>query len=461
MDWLGVRQLPFFTRRNYHYEVLHLLPWGLLAGMVEGNISAVVAAETFDGSRLLITVTSTTPVAAFLASLLWGMLCVGRRKLQVFTVACCGVLLFAATVGLTPQNQWGGWCFAVQMACAQFCMTGVVTTRSALWKSNYPAAARGRITARLQALRAILSMIVLVAVSCLFDYDNSAYRYAYPLAAVLGMFGVFIVQRVHVRGERNELRRISTSAEEELNPGWVEPFSLTTLLSPGRVLERGLRVLREDRRFRKYLSAQFLGGVANLMVRTVVVAILADELLPGIGRFYSISIVLLDVLPRLLMFGSLGRWGRLFDRIGVVRFRIVNAIGWTLSLAVGGLATFLVVSTERFGPIVIPLAMGGFALRAILQGATFGGGIVAWHIGHLHFAKPEEAEVYMGIHVSLTGLRGLIMPGLGILLYGWIGWWVWMVAVAISLLALGGYISLARDEARDHKGAAPQSVPRP
>ncbi len=455
MDLFGTRQLPFLTRRNYYYEMLHLLPWGLLAGLVEGNISAVVAAKTFGGGNLLITVASTTPVAAHLASLLWGILCVGRRKLRIFTLAASGIVLLVSTVGITPQSVWGGWLFAAQMALAQFFMTGVVTARSALWKSNYPVAVRGRITARFQALRAVLSMVVLLLVSCLFDYDRGAYRFVYPLTAGLGLCGVFLAQRIHVRGERRELRQTGASAVEQLNPGLVEPFSLTTLLSPGRVLARALRVLREDARFRKYIEAQFLAGIGNLMVRTVVVAVLANELLSGIERFYLISIVLLDVLPRALMIASLRRWGRLFDRLGVVRFRTVNAVGWTLSLAAGAVATYWVAHAERIGPVVVPLAVGGFAVRAILQGATLGGGSLAWYIGHLHFARPAEAEVYMGIHVSLTGLRGLLMPAIGILLYTWIGWQVWMVAIVFSLLSLGGYVSLARDEARDRPPTPP------
>lgn len=448
MDILGLQQLPFLTRRNYYYEFLHLLPWGLLAGVVEGNISAVVVAKTFGGGDLLITVASTTPVAAFLASLLWGMLCVGRRKLRIFALAASGVVLCVSTVWATPQTEWGGWLFAVQMAMAQFFMTGVVTARSALWKSNYPVEVRGQITARLQALRAILSIVVLVVVSCLFDYDSSAYRFAYPAAAGFGVIGVLFLRRIRVRGEYRELQRTAAPAAMNFDTGLAEPFSLTTLLHPGHVLGNAIRVLRDDRRFRKYCASQFLAGVANLMVRTVMVAVLANELLTGIDRFYFISIVLLDVLPRSMMIVSLRRWGKLFDRIGVVRFRILNAVGWLLSLAIGAVATYWVTHAEHIGPIVVPLAVGAFALRSIVQGATFGGGLLAWHLGHLHFAKPEEAEVYMGVHVSLTGLRGLIIPSLGMLLYLWIGWWVWVVAVVVNLFALGGFVSLAQDESR-------------
>ena len=87
-----------------------------------------------------------------------------------------------------------------------------------------------------------------------------------------------------------------------------------------------------------------------------------------------------------------------------------------------------------------------FAARGICFGLGMGGGKLAWNLGHLHFAPREEAELYMGIHVSLTGLRGLIAPLTGMLLWGLIGWWVWIIAIGIALLSLGMFISLAREE---------------
>ena len=68
------------------------------------------------------------------------------------------------------------------------------------------------------------------------------------------------------------------------------------------------------------------------------------------------------------------RWGLLFDRIGVVRFRIIGAAGLAMSLAAGGLATYWVVHAERIGPIAVPLAVGGFALWRRRGGVMIGHG---------------------------------------------------------------------------------------
>ncbi|MFT6017006.1 MAG: hypothetical protein ACI809_002776, partial [Candidatus Azotimanducaceae bacterium] len=70
---------------------------------------------------------------------------------------------------------------------------------------------------------------------------------------------------------------------------------------------------------------------------------------------------------------------------------------------------------------------------------------------HNDFAKPTELGVYMGAHVTLTGIRGAFAPFVGILLYlGWdsagilpsyegLGAGVFLVAAALSSLSWLGY----------------------
>ena len=54
----------------------------------------------------------------------------------------------------------------------------------------------------------------------------------------------------------------------------------------------------------------------------------------------------------------------------------------------------------------------------------------------------------MGIHVSLTGLRGMIAPFVGLLLYEWIGSGVFVVAFAFAVAGLRIFRQLAGDDAR-------------
>ena len=449
MDLFGARRVPFLSRRNYLCEMQHILGWGVIAGLVEGHFAAVVVAKTFGGGETLITVAVTTPVAAHIASMLWGMLSVGRPKVSLFTIATAGVVLLVGSVALTPAStSWGGWVFVSQMAAAQFFMTGAVTLRAALWKSNYPQYVRGQVAARLQIVRAMTRVFAVAAAAMVFDADPMSYRWVYPVSALVGLVAIRYLRRIHVRGERGELRRLSAvpSSGAEDSGGLVARSSLRAMLSPRHILTTGWRVLRSDGRFRRYCVAQFLAGCANLSVRGVAVAVIANHLLVDMTSAYWMSAVLLDVLPMLVLVASMSRFAHYYDRVGVVRFRVVHGLFWSTSILLGCCGTLAVVYADALGPYSVLLGVGLFSLFALGRGLCYAGGSIAWNLGHLHFAKADEAEVYMGIHVSLTGLRGLLLPGLGMLLWAVVGWWVWVVALFFSLASLASFKALERYE---------------
>jgi hypothetical protein len=50
-------------------------------------------------------------------------------------------------------------------------------------------------------------------------------------------------------------------------------------------------------------------------------------------------------------------------------------------------------------------------------GSANAGANLGWNLGHNDFASIGRAQQYMGVHVTLTGVRGAIAPPLGILFY--------------------------------------------
>jgi len=452
LDLFSVRTLPYLARRNYYYEFLHLIPWSIFAGLVEGQFASVVVAKSFHAGEFLIAVASATPVASLLFSLVWGMLCIGRPKVRLLTLFCSGTLLLAGGVCAIPQTPTGTLWFIAQIAAAQVLLSGVVTVRSAVWKSNYPKHVRGQITARLQRLRRFITVVTVLIAAKVCDFDASSYRFIYPAGALFGIVGIWMLQRVHIRGERAELRgRRLASTNGEIARDVSEPFALSALLSPGHVWGQMIGVLRDDRDFRQYCIAQSLTGVANLMTMSIIVALVTRELDFHEDWEFWISTALIAALPNLAMLGSIERWGSLFDRLGVLRMRVVNVVCWTVSLAFAMAAALVIVHRDSFGGSYLPLATLLFVMRAMFQGVGLGGGQIAWNIGHLHFASPDRAELYMGVHVSLThvsltGMRGLIAPLGGMWLWRTIGWPVWLIAIAFSLLSLFLYAAMAKAE---------------
>jgi hypothetical protein len=444
LDLLGVRSLPFLSRRNYYYEFLHLIPWGVLVGTIEGNAASIIVKQTFHGSNFLVATATATPIGALLFSSFWGVLCIGREKLRLTTLFGAATAMCAATVCLTPQTEFGGLLFVIQMAAAQVFLSGTVTVRASLWKHNYPPQYRGKIAARLQAVRLMVSVTVLIGVSFLFDHDPSTYRFVYPVVAVVGLFALTILQRLHVRHEKSELRMAADRSGHDRTG--VQRARVRDSLSPIYVLRGMIGVLRNDRRYARYMGIQMLLGISVQLVMPVLVIVLADAI-----DKYRANMLIIDILPRLTMFLLLRRWGMLFDRVGVNRFRVFTGSFASMGLLLGAVATYLITTTGGASAGALMFAIVLFTVRGMLHGAHQGGGSLAWNLGHLHFSGRHNAEIYMATHQTLTGIRGFVAPYVGAVLWHYVGWGVWLVAFGMCVTSVVGFHLLSRGDAPDHR----------
>ena len=93
----------------------------------------------------------------------------------------------------------------------------------------------------------------------------------------------------------------------------------------------------------------------------------------------------------------------------------------------------------------------GLWIGAAIRGIAFGGGVLAWNLGHQDYAPIEQSGRYMGLHVTLTGIRGLLAPALGIALYTYLrsndgpaGPTVFFVGAGLSAVGGIGFIFLSK-----------------
>jgi len=449
LDLFGARRLPYLSRPNYQLEIRHLLLWGIFAGMVEGNVCAVIASKTFNGSNFLITFITATPMFANLVSLAWGFLSRGRRQQLFLSWLAAAAVVSAGSIGITPRSAWGGWMFAVQIALARVFVSGVVTVRTSLWKNNYPQRVRGMITGRLQFVRAAMGVLSVATAGLIFDRNPQAYHWLFPTAAAIGLIAAWIISRTRVRGEKAALRAqrarsVSRDDSDTAETSRMAPFDLVAELSPLYMVREMARVLREDRMFARYCGAQMALGISNIMIQPILPILFTKRL----NFSYFVSGAMLDLLPNLLLLVTLSGWGRLFDRVGVIRMRVLNTWLWVASMSLATAAAFAVRGAGPLSPGAFSTGVGLFLVARMLYGVSMSGGAIAWHIGHLHFAGPHDDQLYMGIHVSLTGVRGLIAPFVGLWLHHRIDWGVFAVAVGVLLLSVYQFTTLARDMPR-------------
>ena len=101
-----------------------------------------------------------------------------------------------------------------------------------------------------------------------------------------------------------------------------------------------------------------------------------------------------------------------------------------------------------------------FFVGSFVYGVAISGAVIGWNLGHNDFvndgnreSKKEEIKEpvknnpmdYMAVHVTLTGLRGLFMPIVGIFLYQWLeaqsaGQGKYALLLPLSLTTIGAIL---------------------
>src|SRR5256885_7362905 len=147
-------------------------------------------------------------------------------------------------------------------------------------------------------------------------------------------------------------------------------------------------------------------GAGSLILTAQLVLVFSEQL-----RLSSATqIGLLAVVPLITQPIFLPWWARLFDGSHVVRYR--SRQGWAIVLASAAMCLGVFSGTQAL------LWVG-----AVLLGAAQAGANLGWNLGHNDFASIGRAQHYMGVHVTLTGLRGGVAPPIGVLAYMGLEWW--------------------------------------
>ena len=418
-----------------------IVPWGLLGlalGLVEGATAAVLVKQHFTGAapvfavNLAVALVSGAPAFSNVLSFVWANLAHGRARVQLIVALQAGFALLVGCVSFASRAAGGLVLTVLSVVAARVVWAGVLTMRAAVWTANYPRNVLARITGRLVIVNSVAVACSAALVGWALEARAVDARWLYGGGALAGLLGAWLYRAMRVRREFRLL------AEEAASGVRGEPFSLRMLT----------RILKEDPAYREYMLWMGIYGGGNLMLTAQLVLLFSERLHLTSGT----QIGLLAVVPLITQPLFLPFWARLFDGSHVIRFR--SRQGWALVLASAAMCAGVFSAW-------LPLLWAG----AVLLGAANAGANLGWNLGHTDFASVGRAQHYMGVHVTLTGLRGGVAPPVGVLLYAGLeavhpaaGEFALLLPLAMTLAGALGFNRMRR-RADAQQGAA--QVARP
>lgn len=385
------QDIPFVARTLMPREVQVNALLAVTLGALEGGLLGVIVKTGLDGVadsawvNFAVALVTGAPALANVASLAFARLAHGRSKTAWVASLMAITALGALMIALTPVSAFGLVWLTAWMIIARLAYCGVITLRAAIWRANFPRHVRATITGRIAVTYSILMALTAAVIGLSMEAWPEAWRALVPASAVLGFAAAWRYRSFTVRGHGRLLREEAAARDGA---------------SGGVRLADVVDVLKTDTWYRRYMMTMFLFGSGNLMVIALLVVILTEQI--GAPRF--VQVLITTTLPLLAVAVMTPFWARRLDRVHILDYRARHS--W-----------MFVAALTLFVPGAILGRIEFFWLGALVLGAAFAGGKLGWNLGHNDFASDGRSTLYMGIHVSLTGVRGLIAPIVGVAIY--------------------------------------------
>lgn len=391
--------------------------------MIEGGVVAVFARQTFDlvategKLNLCVALLGAMSELANILSFVWSGVGHGRRLVPFVNALQVSMICVIGLIALLPTSPTGLYMLVALVLVARVCWSGIVTVRTSLWRANYPARIRAMIVGRLSTLQVLVVAVTGASLGWMLDRNPAVFRIVVPLACVASLGALAAYSRIRVRGQWR-LTRDAAKSRAVMKP-WQGPLVVW-------------RVLRSDRRYAQFMLCISVFGFGNLMVIPILVISLREEF----GFRYLTSILITSSIPALVQLIAIPMWARFLDRAHVVRFRSLHS--WSF-----------VVASVVFTLGALFHHAGFFFAGAALLGLAYGGGAIAWNLGHVDFSPPSETSLYMATHVTLNGVRGLAAPLVAVTAYemlkrSGLDATLWMLTTALFINVGGamGFVAL-------------------
>lgn len=423
-QWYG--SLPGRSRLSISQELKASIPMAMLFGVMGNAYGGLAGHKALGMSDGMVALLQSMNQAGFIATGIGTSFLFKYSKSKSLGVIFVLVALVLLSISLLPEMWLTAYIFILQIYIIQTLLAFTGSVRSSIWRKNYPQEHRARIVVIIYLVLTTITSLSMSFYSYLMD-KGCSYRLIYLICAGSSLLTAWFIAKVRVNGERYDI---------------IQYRQETTGQSKKTLLFAGLKILKEDKRFRRYMDCQMINGICCLSIEAAMVVVIARivDASADISHKWFMSGTLLAALPQLVCAFSSILWARYYDRNDIFTSRAMSAVVWSAGRLI--LVWGLYVQS-------IPIIM----FSRVITGVGMGLGQLAWRLGHMSFAPADKDGIYMGTHQMMAGIRGMAAPFIGIYLlqFSWSGpngAWITLVSAFGMLWSAWSFLKM-RDDFND------------
>lgn len=401
-----------------------------VAALMEGGVLGIIIKNGFQNQvsdwllNIAVAVATGAPYFSNLLSFYWVKFSRGKSKAKLISDLAIVFCLCSLSISFISFTATGLIIFLIMLILARIVWSGILTIRSNIWRANYPRSIRGKVTAKLATLAALVMSLSGMTVGYVLDWQFAYFRWVFVVFSIFSLVGAYRYRKLAVHRQQQEI----LSEQRENKP---------------RSLAKIFLLLKENKSFGKYMLAMFVLGSGNLMFMAPLIIYLNEYT----TLLKLEQILITTAIPLALVPFAVRWWANLLDSNHIFYFRSIHSWGFVCALTL-----FLAAQITGFDFL--------FFVGSFVYGVAISGAVIGWNLGHNDFvndgnreSKKEEIKEpvknnpmdYMAVHVTLTGLRGLFMPIVGIFLYQWLeaqsaGQGKYALLLPLSLTTIGAIL---------------------
>jgi MFS family permease len=281
-----------------------------------------------------------------------------------------------------------------------------------LLKNSYSHSNFGRLYGYSALANKIMMLVSTFLFGILLDKNYFSFTYVYPFVAAFGILSIYILTKIND----------SEPAEIEIKKSFFDSIKVS--------MKNSSQILKQNKPYRDFEIAFGLYGWAWLSTVAVITIFFEKELNLNYSSiaFYknSYNLIAIMVLPF---------FGKLLGKIDPRKFAIYTFSAMFFHLLFMALTQFIphfFIFWELkiyYSLIASYISYGLFAAMMALL----------WYIGSAYFCRNDEVSSYQAIHLTLTGVRGMLAPLIGVFFYEIMGF-TGVFGLALLSLALAVYV---------------------
>ncbi len=261
----------------------------------------------------------------------------------------------------------------------------LLPARNSIYQRNINEKRRARVFGLTISLGMAVSMVFTFIAGRMLDNHEDTFRLILVFTGICGFISSAVLSLIRTQDPAIDTPRQKLSRRQTM----MEPVFGT------------FKLLRENKAFARFERSFSIYGMGFIMMQPIIPIYLVDKL----HLSYTTNFLAKGIVSQLGMLLLSPLFGRLHDRMHPFRF---------ISIAFGMLMVFpilIVISSLLQGDPLLPVIIVFVAY--LVFGIAMTAVNMAWNMGSIFFAGKQDASIFQSVHVTMTGIRGLIAPALG------------------------------------------------